>query len=70
MNVKEKNRKEMTLKEKVDALDIRLLNCEQGVENIITNHLYHLNIKVNVTLGGLAFIAIMIAILGVMIATK
>ena len=40
----------------------------ESVDEIKTNHLPHLNMKVNFVLGGLAFIGVMIAILGCMIA--
>lgn len=53
-----------------EITDIRILQNEQAetLQEIKTNHLPHLNLKINITLGGLVFIAIMIALLGCMIA--
>ena len=53
--------------ERLTELDIRMGNVEKAVERIIKNDLPHLNIKLNITLGGLVFIAIMIAILGIVV---
>ena len=55
---------------KIDILDLYACNNDvaESLHEIKTNHLRHLNLKINVTLGGLAFIGIMIALLGCMIA--
>jgi len=55
---------------KGDVRDIYANQNELGedMHDIKTNHLPHINLKINITLGGLVFIAIMIAILGCMIA--
>jgi len=60
--------------DRMAEFNIRLGNLEQATEkntqaikDILKNHLPHLNLKLNITLGGLVFIAIMIAILGIII---
>lgn len=59
---------------KLAEFNIRLGNVEKATEtntlaikDIIKNHLPHLNMKLNITLGGLVFIAIMIAVLGIVV---
>ena len=58
MNMPEKPK---TVKEQVSTL-------WDTLHHIVGNDLPHLNLKLNMTLGGLIFIAIMIAVLGIMVA--
>ena len=51
----------------IDILKKDVGECRVLVQDILTNHLPHLNLKLNITLGGLIFIALMIAILGVIV---
>ena len=76
----------MTKDEQVclDKLDIRVGNLEQGQEKILTNHLPHIENSVDeirviaqsarfragATIFGLAFIGVMLTILGVMVAVR
>ena len=54
----------------IKKLGVRIGNLEKAVEKILKNHLPHLNMKLNITLGGLVFIAVMIALLACMIAFR
>ena len=51
----------------IDILKKDVGECRVLVQEILDNHLPHLNLKLNITLGGLIFIALMIAILGVIV---
>ena len=55
------------LKNEVKGLSLNFDGLSKLVKDIKDNHLKHLNLKINITLGGLLFIAIMIAILGVVV---
>ena len=61
------NRRLDVLETRVKALEINLDELSKQVKKIRENDLPHLNLKLNITLGGLVFIAIMIAILGVVV---
>lgn len=68
-NMDKQDRKEIEeLKNEVKGLSFNFNGLSKIVKDIKENHLKHLNLKINITLAGLAFIAIMIAILGCMIA--
>ena len=56
--------------ERLEKIDTRLGNLEKAVEKIITNDLPHLNNKLTIQLGGLVFIGIMIALLGIVVAVR
>ena len=55
------------LETRVKGVEINLDELSKQVKIIRDNDLPHLNLKLNITLGGLVFIAIMIAILGIII---
>ena len=56
--------------ERLEKIDTRLGNLEKAVEKIITNDLPYLNNKLTIQLGGLVFIGIMIALLGIVVAVR
>ena len=56
--------------ERLEKIDTRLGNLEKAVEKIVTNDLPHLNNKLTIQLGGLVFIGIMIALLGIVVAVR
>lgn len=71
MNDKEQE-KPATVKEKIDGLGIRIGNCEQGIESILTNHLPSIEKKVDkavfrASINIAAQIAILLAILGIIV---
>jgi len=55
-------------KQRDQDIPIHYNDVSEQLSEIKGNHLKHLNLKINVTLSGLVFIAIMLTILGIMIA--
>ena len=54
----------------IETLNKDVAELRGNVIEILENHLPHLNLKLNITLGGLIFIALMIAILGIIVVVR
>ena len=57
-------------KDDIETLKKDVAESRGHIKEILENHLPHLNFKLNLTLGGLIFIALMISILGIMVAVR